>query len=248
MAITIAVQQYSLKDYEDGWEAGFAAAKSLGIQAIEPWSGAVPNNPNASMSVDGLRASIDKNGLRLTCGHIALVDYDERYDLWKRLLLDYGSDTWVIPFAKATTLDEWLALLPRFREMQARLAADGLSLGYHNHHMELEQFAGKRVFEHLLDEMPSLKAQFHIGQFLPERGVDLAAWIEKYKGRVCSIHVNDSSSRGWARLGDGDCNALEAIKAALDTGVETFILEHPVTKDSFSDLAYDFDVLARAVG
>lgn len=248
MQAKIAVQQYSLKDYEGGWDAGFAAVKRLGVELIEPWSGAVPNDPDASTSVDGLRAALDKHNLRLTCGHIALGDYEERYEIWKQFLLDYGSDTWVIPFARAGTLDEWLALLPKFREMEGRLNGDGLALCYHNHHMELEEFSGKRVFEHLLDQMPSLQAQFHIGQFLPERGVDLSSWIRRYKDRVRSLHVNDATADGWARLGEGDCRAQEAIKAGLDTGVDTFILERPVIKDNFSELAYDFDILAKELG
>ena len=41
MANTLAFQLYSLKDYEGGFEAGFQAVKSLGIDTIEPWSGAV---------------------------------------------------------------------------------------------------------------------------------------------------------------------------------------------------------------
>jgi hypothetical protein len=89
--------------------------------------------------------------------------------------------------ANAETLEEWLGWLPKFRKMAARMQQDGLSLGYHNHHAELVEMNGKYVMEHLLDSMPELKAQFHIGQFLPERGISLPDWIRKYKGRVCSL-------------------------------------------------------------
>jgi len=248
MANTIAIQQYSLKDFEGGWEAAFEAVKSLGLDTIEPWCGAVPKDPDSGMSVEKLRSSLDAAGLKLVCGHMTAAEYDTRYETWKRLLLDYGSKHWVIPFAKAETLEEWLGLLPKFREMAARLAADGLKLGYHNHHMELEEFGEKRVMEHLLDEMPELQAQFHIGQFLPERGINLADWVRKYEGRVCSIHVNDRDSDAHARLGAGSCRAEEAIRAALDTGVDTFILEVPLTQATLDGVRQDLDVLRRLVG
>ena len=76
----------------------------------------------------------------------------------------------MIPFAKAETLDEWLGLLPKFQEMAARMAPDGLYLGYHNHQLELVKHGDRYVFEHLLDNMPELQAQFHIGQFLARTG------------------------------------------------------------------------------
>ena len=152
----------------------------------------------------------------------------------------------MIPFAKAETLEEWLGLLPKFREMAACLAQDGLALGYHNHHMELVQLGEKYVMEHLLDNMPELKAQFHIGQFLPERGIDLPGWIKKYEGRVCSLHLNDSDSNGPTRR--GTCRAEESIRTALDTGVDSFIFEIMLTEETFDDVQRDVEFARRLIG
>ena len=51
MTNTLAFQLYSLKDFEGGFEAGFEAVKSMGIDTIEPWSGAVPDDPDVSFSI-----------------------------------------------------------------------------------------------------------------------------------------------------------------------------------------------------
>ncbi|TVQ20931.1 MAG: sugar phosphate isomerase/epimerase [Spirochaetaceae bacterium] len=248
MKNTLAMQLYSLKGYEGGWDAAFDAVKRLGIESIEPWCGAVPNDPDAATSVASMRASLDRAGLKLVCGHMTVAEFDARYDEWKRFLLDYGSTDWVIPFAKGDTLDDWLALLPKFREMEATLKRDGLSIAYHNHHMELVKLGDKYVMEHLLDNMPELKAQFHIGQFLPSRGISLPDWIRKYEGRVCSIHVNDSTEEGPARVGAGSCKAEESIKTALDTGVTTFIVEVNLTKATFDDVARDVEFTRTLIG
>ena len=154
----------------------------------------------------------------------------------------------MIPFASAKSLQEWLGLLPKFREMAARLEADGMSLGYHNHHMELVKFGNKYVMEHLLDNMPELKAQFHIGQFLPERGISLPDWIRKYTGRICSLHVNDSTPDGAAQLGEGVCGAEDSIRAALDAGVDTYIMEVHLTKRSVDDVKRDVAFTRALIG
>jgi sugar phosphate isomerase/epimerase len=186
--------------------------------------------------------------MRLCSGHLTVTDYNSRYEAWRDLLRDFRASTWVIPFAKAETLEEWLGLLPKFREMAAQLAQDGLSLGYHNHQMELVKHGDKYVMEHLLDNMPELQAQFHIGQFLPERGIELPTWIQKYAGRVCSLHVNDANSDGPTRLGEGTCRAEESIRAALDTGVDTFIIEINLTSETFDDVKRDVEFVRKLLG
>ena len=201
MANTLAFQLYTLREFEEGWGAAFEAVKGLGIDTIEAWCGAVPDDPDASSSMDDMRAALYRAEMKLTCGHLTVDEFDNRYEEWRDLLIEFGSRDWVFPFAKADALEDWLKLLPKFREMAARLEQDGLSLGYHNHHMELVKMGDKYVMEHLLDGMPELKGQFHIGQFLPERGIVLSDWIQKYQGRVCSLHVNDSDSDGSTRVG-----------------------------------------------
>ena len=248
MGNTLAFQLYSLREYEGGWDAAFEAVKALGIDTIEAWSGAVPLDPKGSTSLEGLRASLGRAGMMLTCGHMTVADFDNRYEECVSLLKDFGSGDWVIPFAKAETEGEWLALLPKFREMAARLEGDGLRLGYHNHHMELVKLGGKYVMEHLLDGMPELRAQFHIGQFLPERGISLPAWIRKYRGRICALHVNDSTAAGPAPVGSGSCKAEESIRTALDTGVDTFIMEISFVKNTLDAVRRDVEYTRRLIG
>jgi len=248
MANTLAFQLYTLQNFEGGWEAAFEAVKGIGIDTIEAWCGAVPDDPGASTSLGDMREALSSAGMKLTCGHLAIADFDNRYEKWRDLLLDLGSRDWVIPFAAAETLEDWLGLLPKFSEMAARLEDDGLSLGYHNHHMELVKMGEKYVMEHLLDNMPELKAQFHIGQFLPERGIVASDWIKKYQGRVCSLHVNDSDADGATPLGKGACRAEEAIKAAVDTGVDTYIMEVFLTQDTLEDVKRDVDFTRSLIG
>lgn len=248
MANTLGFQLYSLKDFEGGWEAAFEAVKGLGIDTIEAWSGAVPDDPGATTSLDDMRATLSGASMGLTCGHLGVRDFDGRYEAWRDLLLEFGSRDWVVPFAPAVDLEEWLNLIPKFRAMAARLEQDGLSLGYHNHHMELVKLGEKYVMEHLLDNMPELKGQFHIGQFLPERGIVLADWIRTYQGRVCALHVNDSDANGPTPLGKGTCRAEEAIRTALDTGVDTFIMEIRLVKDTLEDVKRDVEFTRRLIG
>ena len=247
MANTLAFQLFSLRNFTGGYGAAFEAVKALGIDTIEAWCGAVPDDPDAGTSLEDLQADLERSDMKLTCGHISVAEFDARYDKWKKLLRDFGSKDWVIPFATADTLSQWLELLPKFREMAEVLQSDGLSLGYHNHHMELRKLGDKYVFEHLLDNMPELKAQFHIGQFLPERDINLTDWIRKYEGRICSLHVNDADSSGATGLGKGDCCVEECIRAALDSGVDTFILEVELVQSNVDEVKRDIEFTGRLV-
>lgn len=247
MATILGFQLFSLKNYEGGWVAAFDAVKGLGIDFIEAWCGAVPDDPDAALSMEGLRAALSDAGMKLTCGHLTIAEFDNRYEEWRDLLLDFGSKEWVIPFAKADNLEGWLGLLPKFREMSAALEKDGLALGYHNHHMELEKMGEKHVMEHLLDNTPDLKAQFHINQFRPERGISLPDWIKKYEGRVCSIHVNDSNADGSTPVGKGTCKAEESIKTAVDTGVDTFIMEIDLFQNNLDDINRDVEYVRSLI-
>ena len=248
MTNTLGFQMFSLREFEGGWSAAFEATKELGIDTIEAWCGAVPDDPDTSTSMDSIREALSSAGMKLTCGHLTAAEFDSRYEQWRDLLLDFGSRDWVIPFAKGDSLEEWLELLPKFKEMASCLERDGLSLGYHNHHMELVKMGDRYVMEHLLDNMPELKGQFHIGQFLPERGIVLSDWIKKYEGRVCSLHVNDANSSGATRVGEGDCRTKEAIKTALDTGVDTFIMEVQLVRDTLEGVKRDVDFTRRLIG
>jgi sugar phosphate isomerase/epimerase len=241
--MTLGFQQYSLKEFEGGYDSAFEAVKAMGIDHIEPWCGAVPGNEGESASLDDLRRLLTEKAVKLTCGHITTGEFDSRYELWRDLLKDFGSKTWVVPYANADNLDGWLAMLPKFEEMAVRIKSDGLKLGYHNHHMELVKMGDKYVMEHLLDGMPELQAQFHIAQFLPDRGISLPDWINKYKGRICALHVNDANEKGSSPLGKGSCKAEESVKTALDCGVDTYILEINLTKATLDGVKRDVATL-----
>lgn len=250
----IGFQLYALKDYEGGWEAAFEAVKDMGIDNIEAWCGVVPSgeggelNEADGMSIADFRDVLIRYDMKLTNGHLSVAEYDSHYKEWRDLLKDFGSKDWVIPFENAQTLDEWLALIPKYKVMSERLAGDGLSLGYHNHGMELVEMDGKYVMHHLLDNLPSLKAQFHIGQFTKEKGISLPAWIRQYEGRVCSLHINDCNAEGETRLGAGTCEAEASVKAAMETGVAAYIVEIMLTKDSQEGIVRDVEQLRKWLG
>ncbi|MDA0321864.1 MAG: hypothetical protein O2923_04000 [Verrucomicrobia bacterium] len=173
MTNILGYQLYTLQKFEGGMEAAFEAVKGLGIDHIEAWCGAVPDDPNASTSLDDMRQALSNTGMQLTCGHLTVDEFDNRYEAWRDLLKDFG----------------------------------------------------------------------------PERGIVLADWIKKYEGRVCSLHVNDANAEvASTRLGEGSCGAEEAIRAAVDTGVDTFIIETMLTRDNVDDIKRDVEFTRKLIG
>ena len=93
MANTLAFQLYTLKEYEGGWDAAFEAVKSLGIDTIEIWSGAVPDAPDSTTSLEEMRASLKQADMKLRCGHISMAEFDNRYEAWRDLMQELAPAT-----------------------------------------------------------------------------------------------------------------------------------------------------------
>ena len=55
MENTLGFQLYTLKDFGEGYDAAFEAVKAMGIDTIEAWSGAVPDDTTGTTSMPDLR-------------------------------------------------------------------------------------------------------------------------------------------------------------------------------------------------
>ena len=95
--------------------------------------------------------------------------------------------------------------------MAERLRAQGLELGYHNHHWELQPKDGAKTALELIFEAAE-------GSPLPGRLMWLGwcaarssrPWLQRYRSRLTSAHVKDiappgqnQDEDGWADVGSG---------------------------------------------
>ena len=131
------------------------------------------------------------------------------------------------------------ALAERLNKAGAALKAQGISLLYHNHNIELLQVRpGLRACELLLDETDENYVNYEFDSYwFTDGGADAKAWMRRLGSRMKLWHINDRGSRqqGSAmtpilkadsmELGTGNMDLDGLWQLAEENGVETVVLE-----------------------
>ena len=130
-------------------------------------------------------------------------------------------------------------LAKRLNAAGEALAAQGISLLYHNHNVELLRTAsGKRAYEILIEETDPAYVNFEFDSYwFTDGGADAKAWMKKLGPRMKLWHINDRGSRQKGasmtpilkadsmELGTGSMDLDGLWEIARENGVEQVILE-----------------------
>jgi len=81
------------------------------------------------------------------------------------------------------------------------LKENGLTLSYHNHHLEFEKYGGKVGLDILFDESDPECLQAEIDTYWVQYGGgDPAAWCRRLKGRLPLVHLKDMGIKDGVKL------------------------------------------------
>lgn len=121
----------------------------------------------------------------------------------------------ILPFDAMESLDTVLAFCDASEEMAKRLADRGISLYYHNHHVEFAKYDGRFLLDIIADRSPNMGLEIDV-HWVQRGGLDPVATLRKYADRVAMVHLKDY------RIGHVAPAAFEAL-AAQD--IATFMQE-----------------------
>ncbi|MGP9538822.1 sugar phosphate isomerase/epimerase family protein [Brachybacterium sp. AOP43-C2-M15] len=149
--------------------------------------------------------------------------------------------------------EEWAASVEPYA---ARLAEQGVTLCYHNHHVDLIQFDGERIFDIVRRVAPSLLFEVDL-HWVQRGGMAPLDMLEAYTGACKLIHVKDfrvaplpaetvaklesgemdrsefhgvfQSLSQFAEVGQGNMNWPDLLPAAERAGAEYFLIEQDDT-------------------
>ena len=138
----------------------------------------------------------------------------------------------------------------------ARLAKQGITLCYHNHHVDLIQFDGERIFDIVRRVAPSLLFEVDL-HWVQRGGMAPLDMLEAYSGACKLIHVKDfriapldaevyrkfeagememkefyghfTGLAQFAEVGQGNMNWPALLPAAEKAGAEYFLIEQDDT-------------------
>ena len=249
--LPVAVQMYTLRDY-GSFEEQLELASSVGYDAIETVG-------THGLSADEMNALLDEHGLDVVSSHVGLDVL--RSDLAGVIEFNraVGNDTIVMPYlgedARPQDAAGWQELGRELGDIGARLQEEGLQLAYHNHDFEMVEIDGRLALDHLLGaaDPENLMWQADVA-WIARGGQDPAGLLERYAGRVASIHAKDNApegenqdQRGFADVGHGVIDWDAVLPAARDAGVDWYIVEHDMPADHERSITRSYEYLTGSL-
>ena len=112
----------------------------------------------------------------------------------------------MMPFAAMSSHDALLAFCRQAEEISVRLAEDGLTLYYHNHHLEFARRGGRSILDTIRAEAPTMRLEVDV-HWVQRGGKDPVRTLAKYAGLVDLVHLKDY------RIGDLPPTAFTALQS-----------------------------------
>ncbi len=189
-----------------------------------------------------LRAGLDASGLAMTSGHVALDMLESDPAQALSIAREMGMTRLYVPYLLAehrpTDAAGWAAFGRRLAEVGKPVRDAGLVFGWHNHDFELADLGGGETPLDLIAAASDETALELDLAWVRVAGHDPVAWIDRYAGRITTVHLKDiapdgacADEDGWADVGHGIMD-WPAITSALDAaGIDHFVVEHDNPSD-----------------
>ncbi len=136
---------------------------------------------------------------------------------------------------KSMSASDWTAIAQRLNEAGAKLSRVGLRLGYHNHNAEFTRLPnGRLAYELLVAETDPKLVDFELDLgWARSAGLDPAALLRNYRGRITQLHFKDLaptpsnavSQLNTADMGEGIQNWNSIVDALKSSSVQHIYVE-----------------------
>ena len=190
---TIGVQMMMLKDKiaQDGIRETFKKVKEIGFSTVE--LSQIEMTPE---NVEQIKSSLEEFDMKVCATSAALKpmapgmkmetlkdDFDKIVADTKALGCKYIR-IGMISFDCLGSKERIIEYTKELNEMGRRLKEEGLSLYYHNHHMEFSKYDGKYLMDIMVEESDPEYLGFELDvHWLQRGGVNPLEWIKKLEGR-----------------------------------------------------------------
>jgi sugar phosphate isomerase/epimerase len=112
----------------------------------------------------------------------------------------------MMPFAAMESHEALLDFCRQAEKISTRLADDGITLYYHNHHIEFATRRGITILDTIRAEAPTLRLEIDV-HWVQRGGQDPVRTLKKYAGLVDLVHLKDY------RIGQLPPTAFEALQS-----------------------------------
>ena len=276
----LGVQMMMVKEAvaAEGMFAVLQKLAALDIRCVE-----VSQIPMDDKNTDDLARAVDELGFEVGALSVALHpkpgidslsgEFDKVVSDCKRLNVRFVR-IGMMPFEAMVSKEATEAWAKELNPYAARLKAEGITLCYHNHHADLIQFDGERIFDIVRRVAPDVLFEVDL-HWVQRGGMAPLDMLEEYTGVCKLIHVKDyrvaalpqeaidlfnagNFAEGYdkfvniiqfAEVGQGNMNWPKLLPAAEAAGAEYFFIEQDMTygRDPF-DCIKDSREYLKSIG
>ncbi|MCX7848236.1 MAG: sugar phosphate isomerase/epimerase [bacterium] len=200
-----------------------------------------------------LAAILDGEGLVCCATHESSENILQRTDAVIERLLRLRCRITAYPYPAGialTTHDDVIRFSRQLNEAGRKLHAAGITLCYHNHHIEFRKVGGKTILEILFDETDPRYVQGEPDTYwIQYGGGDPVAWCHRLRGRLPIIHLKDymitaENTVTMCEIGTGTLDWSRILPAAEAAGCQWFVVEQDTCPgDPFESLRISLNYL-----
>jgi sugar phosphate isomerase/epimerase len=237
MKTPLSIQLYSLRTLS-GLPEVLDTIKAAGYRNVELIGSHLDDAAN-------VRQQLDERGLAVSSSHVGMAALRERFDIIMAACTTLGFTQLFMPSVPAEERQSaepyWTNLGRELGQMARRAKDQGIELGYHNHHWELNvQANGRTALDCLFAGAGDAPLTWQADvAWLVRGGADPVALMRKHKSRVVSVHAKDLAPEGtrldedgWADVGHGVLDWRGRLaQAAIDSGARWLVAEHDKPSD-----------------
>lgn len=196
----IGLQLWSVKDeIKQDFEGTLTKIAGLGFQGVEFAGEFGPYKDNAA----GLKAFMDKHHLQCAGAHmhfdaLAAGKFDATTAFYKTL----GCTSLVISMDKRGASTEQSAQMSKeLTDLSGKLAAKGMTIGYHNHAQEMRGAVGSTPWDVIARGTPRAAVMQQDVGWTTFAGKDPVAYVKTYPGRTRTTHFKAKLAEGAPAAG-----------------------------------------------
>lgn len=231
------LQLYSVRDFtEKDLAATLEKVAKIGYRYVE-FAGFFGHN------AEEVKAMLEVNGLKVSGTHSGLQDLDNDFAATVKYHHTIGNTNYIVPGAPwntAAELDETIAKLNKYKPM---LAAEGITLAYHNHDGEFKPNKDGLIAHEEMQKRTDV--DFEIDTYWAfAAGRDPIQVITDLKDRVHVIHLKDGDrNKVGYPLGDGEAPVAAIREKAIELGMMMVVESENLKPDGISEVTRCFDYL-----
>jgi sugar phosphate isomerase/epimerase len=206
----IAVQIWSVREEFGKDMAGtLAAIAEMGYAGVELCRWYTFTDLFDKWDAKEIRKVCDDVGLKVVSSHMpyTLIQEDRLPELieFSHVVGMAYAVVAALPKELVLTRTDVLEAASRFNAAAARLKAEGIRIGYHNHPHDFQPIDGEMPWDIFFSNTdPEVIMQWDVGNAL-SAGVDPYVYLERYAGRSTLVHLKEYSAKDkWVTIGKGD--------------------------------------------